>query len=103
MLRTELSEICDRVSDVADREDVEEFILGATSDVARCRARLGAEDVIPIYEADCMQEASDVEDALIDHFATHPKCGNEPEHEYDDRNMGDDEVVSVYVAVWWKV
>jgi hypothetical protein len=102
MARPNLKEICGRVSDVAERADVEEFVVGATANVAKCRSRLGAEDVVPIYEADCAEDASEVESALIEHFAAHPRCGNEPQHEYDDSHLADDEVISVYVAVWWK-
>jgi hypothetical protein len=102
MARPNLTEICGRVSDVAERADVEAFVVGATANVAKCRLRLGAEDVVPIYEANGVQDASEVENALIERFSAHPRCGNEPHREYDDSHLANDDVISVYVAVWWK-
>ena len=96
-----LQEICSRVSDVAERAGVEEFVLGATANVERCRLRLGAEDVVPIYEADDVRDASEVESVLIERFSAHPRCRNEPRHECDDSHLMNDDVISVYVAVWW--
>jgi hypothetical protein len=99
--RPDLAALCDRVHALADRHDVEEFMLVSTVDLSRCRAALQAEEVVPIYEADTPEDASEVEEALLEEFASHPKCINDDSYEPDSATLDDGCVLSVVVAVWW--
>ena len=48
MPRTDLELIYERLNGVAERDDVAEFTIGTTVDLARCRAALHADDVISL-------------------------------------------------------
>jgi hypothetical protein len=101
--RTDLELICGRVQLIADRDDVEEFAIGTTVDLARCRAALHADDVIPLDEPDTPEEAAEIEEVLLRRFANHAKCTNEDEaFEPDTSTLDDSSVLSVFVAVWWR-
>jgi hypothetical protein len=101
MPRTDLANIYARVQSVAERDDVEEFAIGTTLDLARTQAALRAEDIVSIYEADAAEDAADVEEALLAHFSTHAKCASEDAYEPDTSTLGGDSVLSVFVAIWW--
>jgi hypothetical protein len=70
MPRTDLTRIYERVNGVSERDDVEEFAIGTTVDVALARAALRAEDIVSVYEASTLDDSS---------------------------------VLSVFVAIWWRV
>jgi hypothetical protein len=90
------------VSYLADREDVEEFAIGTTVDLARAKAALRAEGLISIYEADTPEDAAEVEQALLAQFASNAKCASEDPYEVDPNTLEDDSVLSVFVAIWWR-
>jgi hypothetical protein len=100
--RTDLELICGRVQIIADRDDVEEFAIGTTVDLARCRASLHADGVIPLDEPDTPEEAAEIEDALLRRFVRHVKCTNDDAFEPDTSTLDDSSVLSVFVAVWWR-
>jgi hypothetical protein len=101
--RTDLELICGRVQIIADRDDVEEFAIGTTVDLARCRAALHADDVVPLDEADTPEDAAEIEEALLRRFLDHAKCTNdEGAFEPDTSTLDDSSVLSVFVAVWWR-
>ena len=94
--------VCKQMAEVAGREDIARFLIGTTVDLARCRKALRAEDIVALHEADTPEEAILVEDALLERFASHPKCSNEGEHEPDTDTLDGSGVLAVFVAVWWK-
>jgi hypothetical protein len=102
MPRTDLDALYDRLHVIADRDDVEEFAIGTTVDLARCRSALHADDVIPLEEPDTPEDAAEIEEALLRRFATHPKCTNDEALEPDTATLDDSSVLSVFVAVWWR-
>jgi hypothetical protein len=103
MPRTDLAVICRCVSDLADREDVEEFAIGTTVDLLGAKAALRAEGLISIYEADTPEDAAEVEQALLARFASNAKCAaNEEAYEADSNTLDDDSTLSVFVAIWWR-
>jgi hypothetical protein len=102
MPRTDLGVICRCVSGIADREDVEEFAIGTTVDPVGAKAALRAEGLISVYEADTPEDAAEVEQALLAHFAPHAKCTSSDAYEPDASTLDDDSVLSVFVAIWWR-
>jgi hypothetical protein len=102
MPRMDLAAICRCVSDLTDREDVEEFAIGTTLDLPRAKAALRAEGLISIYEADTPEDAAEVEQALLARFASNAKCANEEPYEPGSNTLDDDSVLSVFVAIWWR-
>jgi hypothetical protein len=102
MPRTDLDLLYDRLQIITDRDDVEEFAIGTTVDLARCRSALHADDVIPLDEPDTPEDAAEIEEALLRRFVTHPKCTNDDALEPDTSTLDDSCVLSVFVAVWWR-
>jgi hypothetical protein len=102
MPRSDIAMLCDTVRALADRDDVDEFMIVSTVDLARCRAALQAEDVVPIYEADTPEDAAEVEEALLATFGSSVKCANDGTYEPDSDTLDDGCVLSVVVAVWWR-
>ena len=101
-LRPDLELICGRVTSVSDRDDVAEFAIGTTVDLAHARGILRAEDIVPVYEAESPEDAAEVEETLLARFASHIKCANEEAYEPDTSTLDDDSVLSVFVAIWWE-
>ena len=102
MPRTDLELIYERLSGVTERDDVEEFAIGTTVDLARCRAALNADDVISLDEPETPEDAAEVEEALLARFGSHVKCANDEALEPDTATLDDDSVLSVFVAIWWR-
>jgi hypothetical protein len=102
MPRADLAVICRCVSDIADREDVEEFAVGTTVDLVGAKAALRAGGLISIYEADTPEDAAEVEQALLARFASNAKCANSDAYEPDSSTLDDESVLSVFVAIWWR-
>ena len=102
MPRTDLELIYERLNGVAERDDVAEFTIGTTVDLARCRAALHADDVISLDEPDTPEDAAEIEEALLARFISHPKCANEDALEPDTSTLDDSSVLSIFVAIWWR-
>jgi hypothetical protein len=90
------------MAEVANRDDVERFLMGTTVDLVRCRKALRAGEIVSLHEADTPEEAVEVEDALLARFGSHPKCSNEGDPEPDTDTLDGSGVLSVFVAIWWK-
>jgi hypothetical protein len=101
MPRTDLEPICENLQSIAERDDVEEFAIGTTGDLARCRATLRADDVVALDEADTPEEAAEIEEALLRRFGSHPKCTNDDSFDPDTSTLDDASVISIFVAIWW--
>jgi hypothetical protein len=100
MPKPDLERICARMKEIADRKDVDRFLMGTTVDLTRCLKSLRAEDIVSLHDADTPEEAVEVEDALLARFGAHPKCSNEGEPEPDTDTLDGSGVLSVFVAVW---
>ena len=60
----------------------------------------GAEEIIPIYQTTSVDNAIEVEDALINTFYEHDKCDNDAEN--GGGGVSEDVEHYVYLALWWK-
>ena len=94
-----ISKLIRKVSAVANNRAVQEFYIGRTSDPQQCVGRHGCHVIDAIYYTDSIDNAIEVETALIQSFYYHPKCSNDAP---DGRgSYSQDYGQFVYVARWF--
>jgi hypothetical protein len=79
-------------------DEIEEFYIGRTDDLTSTRSRHGCDDILDLYQTDSVENAMDVEHALINAFHTHRKCSNDAKH--SGGGAQDYYINYVYVAIW---
>jgi hypothetical protein len=75
------------------------FYLGRAAYPQARQSQHRADDLIPLYKTRSVEHLLDVEDALIQRFFDHPKCGNEAPH--SGGNISAAPIHFVYLAFWW--
>ncbi len=82
------------------RGEISQFYIGRSADLDATQERHGSDEIIPLYETESADNASEVEDSLLRTFYNHPQCENESER----GAVGTfKEFVSyVYVAIWYR-
>ena len=83
-----------------EREEISQFYIGRSADLDATQERHGSDEIIPLYETESADNASEVEDALLRTFYNHPKCENESEH--GDAGTFQEFASNVYVAIWYR-
>jgi hypothetical protein len=86
------------VTDFVEESEIEWFYIGRTDNLAATQSRHGCHDILDLYQTDSVENAMDVEDALIKAFHNHPKSTNDAKHS----GGGTQEyyINYVYVAIW---
>lgn len=87
-----------RVRYIVSKNEVVEFYIGRTNDLATTLSRHACDEIVPIYKSTSVDNISEVEDELIKTFIYHPKCSNDAEH--SGGGISEGYINYVYVAVW---
>ena len=93
-----IDELDGRVDGITENERVVEFYIGRTNNLNASLSRHDADDILPLYQTDSVDNAMDVEAVLLEKYITHPKCSNEVDDERGGVAEGD--MQFVYVCVW---
>ena len=83
-----------------ERDEISQFYIGRSADLDATQERHSSDEIIPLYESESADNASEVEDSLLRTFYNHPKCENESEH--GDGGTIQEFVIYVYVAIWYR-
>ena len=92
--------LADIISDIIAPPEVEEFYIGRTNNLSATRSRHDCDEIFGIYETDSVDNAIEVENALIKIFVTHPKCSNNSDH--GGGGASDDYINGAYIALWYE-
>jgi hypothetical protein len=88
------------ILEAIEREEISQFYIGLSVDVDATQERHGSDEIIPLYEPESSEDATEVEDSLLKTFYNHPKCENESERGVPAVSL---EFVScVYLAIWYR-
>lgn len=99
-----LEEVVDLVELIIADQEIEEFYFGRTNDPERRRGEHDADEVFPVYKTDSLDNAKDMEEALIHLFSKDDRCSNKAKVITAKGPIGSvdpDSVQYVYVAVWF--
>jgi hypothetical protein len=83
-----------------ERDEISQFYIGRSVDLAGTQERHGSDEIISLYEPETADHAAEVEDSLLKTFFNHPKCENESEH--GDGGISPEFVSCVYLAIWYR-
>ena len=88
------------ILEAIERDEISQFYIGRSVDLAATQERHGSDEIIPLYESESAENAIEVEDSLLKTLYNHPKCENESEH--GDATIPSKFVSYVYVAIWYR-
>ena len=88
------------ILEAIERDDISQFYIGRSADLDSTQERHGSDEIIPLYQPESVENAIEVEEALLKTFYNHPKCENESEH--GDGGIILEFVSYVYVAIWYR-
>lgn len=88
------------ILEAIERDEISQFYIGRSADLHATQERHGSDEVIPLYETESADNASEVEDSLLRTFYNHPKCENESDH--GDGGTFQELASNVYVAIWYR-
>lgn len=86
------------VGDFIKETEIVEFYLGRTNNLGATQSRHGCDSILDLYQTDSVENAIDVEDALVKSFHNHPRCSNDARH--SGGGASDGYVNYVYIAIW---
>jgi len=87
------------IEEIDDDDDVDTYYLGRTNDPEARQSEHGANELVELYQTDSVDNAIEVEEAIIQIFIGHDKCDNEADH--GGGGVSDDPPQFVYVALWF--
>jgi hypothetical protein len=88
------------ILEAIERDEISQFYIGRSVDLAATQERHGSDEIISLYEPESAENATGVEDSLLKTFYNHPKCENESEH--GDRSISREFANCVYLAIWYR-
>jgi len=94
-----LQELIRYIEYIANRREINEFYIGRGIDLDERRRQHGCDDIIALYETDSIDNAIEVENALINRFYGHPKCSNDAPH--GGGGVSEEYKYQVYLAIWF--
>lgn len=87
-----------RVRAIARLPFVKEFYIGRGADLSEKKSVHGSDDIVELYSAESVDNAIEVETALVRTYHSHPKCTNEAPKEGGATSH--EPGSSVYMAIW---